>query len=272
MLILQTAPNAKDAFSRWPEAALACYIGAGLAQMAAVQATAWAQRYVCTPDELKQWYPGEFRKDQPSKWLRNLQYSHYRQAALWAGRARAAYHLGIVLLLFGILLACVPPGPVSASRGIVIVLAGTGFVGEIYWLARAEVLTPRLRGQMHAHLTAWLLAVGMQAFIVLRAVGASVVILSSTVAVCHLFWSWGAFHPHTWVGQLNARLSTPSRLSAAHVLVAAATAVVPLAFVVLPPLSSVTYRMALAAVCLPALLLSGGCCVWLCLQDRRRET
>src|SRR5882757_7781242 len=39
-------------FSRWPEAALTCFLAAGLMQIAAVQATVWARRYDTSPSEL----------------------------------------------------------------------------------------------------------------------------------------------------------------------------------------------------------------------------
>src|ERR1700735_3823437 len=47
-------------FSRWQDLALLLLVAAGLAQVFAVQSVIWTRRYMVTPDELRQWFPGDF--------------------------------------------------------------------------------------------------------------------------------------------------------------------------------------------------------------------
>lgn len=160
VLALQSSASPSAAVSRWPDAALALFVAAGLMQIGTVQATAWTRRYMCTPGDLLQWFPGEQTDDGPSAFLRGMQESHMRQACRWANIARGFYHAGVLALLAGLLVACVPPGRLSGPRWAVLAVCGAGVAGELAWLARAVFLEQRLRRQAWSAL-AVLLAVAV---------------------------------------------------------------------------------------------------------------
>ncbi len=122
-------------FTRWPNVALTLFVLAGLAQIVAVQCAVWARRYDVAPDELAAWYPDELPRGRPTVWLRNVQGAHAERASRWAGRTRAAYHLGIVSLLAGVAIALVPPGGIPAARWVTIGLASAGAPAELAWIA-----------------------------------------------------------------------------------------------------------------------------------------
>jgi len=139
-LILQSARP----FARWPDLALLGFIAAGLALIYTVQAIVWTRRYTITPDDLARWYPADFANERPTEWLRNRQDSHARQARTWAGRSRAGYHAGILLLLAGVAIAVIPPGHIQAERWAVISVALAGVAGEAGWIAYAAFRSFRL--------------------------------------------------------------------------------------------------------------------------------
>ncbi|MEO3783719.1 hypothetical protein ABGB12_10335 [Actinocorallia sp. B10E7] len=145
VLALQSSASPSAAVSRWPDAALALFVAAGLMQIGTVQATAWTRRYMCTPGDLLQWFPGEQTDGEPSPFLRGMQESHMRQAHRWANIARGFYHAGVLALLTGLLVACVPPGALSGPRWAVLAVCGAGVAGELAWLVRAVFLERRLR-------------------------------------------------------------------------------------------------------------------------------
>src|ERR1700733_12727628 len=60
-------------FGRWQNLALLLLVGAGLAQVFAVQSVVWTRRYMVTPDDLRQWYPDQFSDpgERPAQWLLN---------------------------------------------------------------------------------------------------------------------------------------------------------------------------------------------------------
>lgn len=131
--------------ARWPEVSTAVIVASSLAQIAAVQSAVWARHYDTTPDELSQWYPGEMVEGFPSQWLRGVQLSHERNASAWAGWARRAYHLGIMLLLLGLTLLFVPPGDAKPAREVLIAVPFTGLLGEFVWLAASTHAEKRRR-------------------------------------------------------------------------------------------------------------------------------
>ncbi|MGV9901966.1 hypothetical protein ACWDU8_05595 [Streptomyces sp. NPDC003388] len=140
VLALQSSVPGPAAVSRWPDASLALFIAAGLLQIATVQATAWARRYMCTPGDLVQWFPGEQTDGVPSRFLLGMQHSHLRQAHRWANAARGFYHAGIITLLAGLLVASVPRGHLTGGRWTVLSVCATGVAGEFAWLFRALFL------------------------------------------------------------------------------------------------------------------------------------
>lgn len=143
--LLPSMAGGTTQFARWPEASTAVIVASSLAQIAAVQSSVWARHYDTTPDELAQWYPGEMVDGVPSEWLRGVQLSHVRNASVWAGWARRAYHLGIILLLLGLTLLFVPPGETEPAREILIAVPFTGLLGESVWLAASVHAEKRRR-------------------------------------------------------------------------------------------------------------------------------
>lgn len=140
-----------SAVSRWADIALVLFIGAGLAQLATIQCTAWSRRFMCTPAELADWHPAEMTDGVPSPWLRNVQKSHFRQAVHWAHLSRLSFHLGIFGLLGGIVIAGVPPGEIVAARWIVLFVCVLGLLAEFAWLVRAVYLARPLRREAWDH-------------------------------------------------------------------------------------------------------------------------
>lgn len=159
VLALQSPTSPAAPFSRWPDATLLCFVVAGLAQIATIQTTAWTRRYMCTPDELAQWYPAELTDGQPSAWLRNVQHSHLRQAMRWANIAKLFFHGGILALLLGIIAACVPSGQIGPVRWAVLAVCGVGLLGELAAWVRAIFLSAPLRRRVWLHGAVLLVAV-----------------------------------------------------------------------------------------------------------------
>jgi hypothetical protein len=131
-LVLQSA----TLFARWQDVALLFFVAAGLAQVFAVQSVIWTRRYMATPDDLRQWYPEEFSRpdDRPTLWVRRVQWSSTQNARKWAERTRWCINVGISLLLAGIAVIVVPPGPINSGRWIVIVVASAGVAAEAIWV------------------------------------------------------------------------------------------------------------------------------------------
>ncbi|GAA2344540.1 hypothetical protein SVIO_006990 [Streptomyces violaceusniger] len=96
VVALQLAPGTAGV-SRWPNAALALFVLSGLLQIATIQATAWARRYMCTPGDLREWFPGEETDGTPSPFLIGMQESHLRQAQRWANMARGGKALVVAM-------------------------------------------------------------------------------------------------------------------------------------------------------------------------------
>ncbi|MER6631253.1 hypothetical protein ABT301_24045 [Streptomyces sp. NPDC000987] len=162
VLALQSSVPGPVAVSRWPDASLALFVAAGLLQIATVQATAWTWRYVCTPGDLLQWFPGEQTDGVPTPFLLGMQRSHLLQAHRWANAARGFYHAGIVALLTGLLVACVPRGPLTGARWTVLAVCAAGVAGEFGWLFRALFLDRGIRRRAAAD-AAVLLAIAVAA-------------------------------------------------------------------------------------------------------------
>jgi hypothetical protein len=126
--------QASSSVARWPDIALLCLVGAGLAMIYAVQAIIWTRRYAITPDDLLKWLPEDWVDGRPTPWLKNLQRSHSHRARVWAGRSRAGYHLGILLLLAGVAVSLVPPGHITPARWLVIGTGCGGVLAEASWI------------------------------------------------------------------------------------------------------------------------------------------
>ena len=133
-------------FGRWQDVSLLLFVAAGLAQIFAVQSVIWTRRYMATPDDLRQWFPDDFtdRGERPTQWLQLLQRLDDERARRWAGRTRAWINAGITLLLAGIAVGVVPPGPISSVRWPVITVAWIGVAVEASWVA-AMVLDEQAR-------------------------------------------------------------------------------------------------------------------------------
>lgn len=144
VVALQSAPGPAGV-SRWPNASLALFVLSGLLQIATIQATAWSRRYMCTPGDLLEWFPGEETDGTPSPFLIGMQESHLRQAQRWANLARGFYHAGIIALLAGLLVICVPRGQPTGGRWTVLAVCAAGIVGELAWLVRATFLDRAIR-------------------------------------------------------------------------------------------------------------------------------
>lgn len=132
-LVLQSPTR----FGRWQNVSLLLFVGAGLAQVFAVQSVIWARRYMTTPDELKQWFPDDFTDHgkRPTQWLQRLQQLNEEHARRWARRTRAWINAGITLLLTGIAVGVVPSGPISPVRWLVITVGWAGVAVEASWVA-----------------------------------------------------------------------------------------------------------------------------------------
>jgi hypothetical protein len=132
-LVLQS----QTTFGRWQNVSLLLFVAAGLAQIFAVQSFSWARRYMVAPDELKQWFPDDFTHhgERPTEWLQLLQRFYGEHARRWAERTRAWINAGIMLLLAGIAVGVVPPGPISPVRWPVITVAWIGVAVEASWVA-----------------------------------------------------------------------------------------------------------------------------------------
>jgi hypothetical protein len=142
-LVLQANPS----FTRWPDLALLCFIGAGLAQVFAVQCVVWTRRYMTTPDELRQWLPDDFSSpgERPTAWLLEYQRDHQAQAQAWARRTALWINVGVSLLLAGIAVSVVPPGHIGEARVAVIVVADAGVAVEASWVATMGMRGDSLR-------------------------------------------------------------------------------------------------------------------------------
>jgi hypothetical protein len=132
-LVLQSSTP----FGRWQDVSLLLFVAAGLAQIFAVQSVTWTRRYMATPDELKQWFPEDFTRhgERPTQWLQLFQQFNDERARRWARRTRTWINAGITLLLAGIAVAVVPPGPISSARWPVITVAWIGVAVEASWVA-----------------------------------------------------------------------------------------------------------------------------------------
>ena len=137
-------------FGRWQDLALFLFVGAGLAQIFAVQSVIWTRRYMATPDELKQWFPDDFSDngERPTQWLLNVQGYNDQKARKWADRTRRWINAGISLLLAGIAVGVVPPGHISPMRWAVITVAWTGVAIEASWVIATAVDEPARRGML----------------------------------------------------------------------------------------------------------------------------
>jgi hypothetical protein len=137
-------------FGRWQNLALLLLVGAGLAQVFAVQSVTWTRRYMVTPDELRQWFPDDFTDygERPTQWLLNVQGYNDQTARKWADRTRMWINIGISLLLAGIAVGVVPPGHIGAMRWVVITLAWIGVTVEASWVTAAVLDEPARLGML----------------------------------------------------------------------------------------------------------------------------
>jgi hypothetical protein len=145
-LVLQSSTP----FGRWQDLALLLLVAAGLAQVFAVQSVVWTRRYMVTPDDLRQWYPGDFSEpgERPTRWLLNVQGFNNQLAEKWADRTRWWMNAGISLLLAGIAVGVVPAGHIGGVRWAVITVAWAGLAVEASWVLAIAVDEPARSGMM----------------------------------------------------------------------------------------------------------------------------
>ena len=205
-LVLQSPTT----FGRWQNVSLLLFVAAGLAQIFAVQSVIWTRRYMATPDDLRQWFPDDFtdRGERPTQWLQLLQRFNDERARRWAGRTRAWINAGITLLLSGIAVGVVPPGPISSGRWPVITLAWIGVTVEASWVA-AMVLDERARLGMLVRSGAVFTAGGATAAAGFAAAGTAggaaawwAVALALAAA---LFWLAACMDARLWHGRVLVR-------------------------------------------------------------------
>jgi MFS family permease len=107
--------TATEAF-RWPNLALVLIMSAVLALIGCVQCTMCARLFLA---------PG---RQEP-----RLAAAH----RLWAKRAQVLYNGGVLLLLAGITVALVPPGPVAPARLAAVGVGLLGLAVALLWIASA---------------------------------------------------------------------------------------------------------------------------------------
>lgn len=228
-LVLQSP----TAFGRWQDISLLLFVAAGLAQIFAVQSVIWTRRYMATPDDLMQWYPDELtdRGERPTRWLQLLQQLNYERAMRWAGRTRTWINAGITLLLAGIAVGVVPPGPISSVRWPVITVAWIGVAVEASWVA-AMVLDERARLGMLVRSGAVFTAGGATAAAAVAAAGTTggaatwwAVVLALAAA---LFWLAACTDARLSHGRVQVRAPLTAGLAVAR---AALAPVAPAVFV-----------------------------------------
>jgi hypothetical protein len=197
-------------FGRWEDFSLLLFVAAGLAQIFAVQSVIWTRRYMATPDDLRQWFPDDFtgRGERPTQWLQLFQRFNDERARRWAGRTRAWINAGITLLLAGIAVAVVPPGPISSVRWPVITVAWIGVAVEASWVA-SMVLDERARLGMLVRSGAVFTAGGATAavgFAVAGTPGGAAVWWALALALATaLFWLAACVDARLWHARLQVR-------------------------------------------------------------------
>jgi hypothetical protein len=220
-------------FGRWQDVSLLLFVGAGLAQIFAVQSVIWTRRYMATPDDLRQWFPDDFtnRGERPTEWIRLLQQFNDERARRWAGRTRAWINAGITLLLAGIAVGVVPPGPIGAVRWPVITVAWVGVAVEASWVA-AMTLDEQARFGMLVRSGAVFTAGGATAAAGFAAAGttswAAVWWAASLALAATLFWLAACMDARLWHGRVRVRAPLRGRLAIAR---AAFAPVAPAVFV-----------------------------------------
>jgi hypothetical protein len=128
---------------RWPDASLVLLTAAGLFLITAVQGASWARRWDVTPTEILSWWPNfEWLPDALQEQVFSEQHTHSKRQARWARATRLAYNGGILSLLAGMTVLLAPPKhqPIVSLRGLAMLLALLGFLGEITWVVLSEIL------------------------------------------------------------------------------------------------------------------------------------
>lgn len=168
-------------FSAAPEVAAGLVLIAGLLFIFSVQAAVFLHQHSREPADLLQWFPEYFPSGdlsaaelaQLTKWNQGVWqaqsvgqqwfagkprkhlYEQARIANKWAGRMRALYQGGILLLLVGLtVLVWPPPADASMGRWLLVCIGAIGVVVELGWILglpeRATRVFSRLRPQRGA--------------------------------------------------------------------------------------------------------------------------
>lgn len=120
---------------RWPDVALLLLVTATLSLVVSVQAAQWTRAYRVTPREVVAWWPDA---GQHTSQLEDEIRGHHDIYVRWRERQAATYHLGLIMLLSAFAVALVPPGELTTTRMIVVILAALGVVFELVWLLLAR--------------------------------------------------------------------------------------------------------------------------------------
>ena len=110
--------NTSSGGIRYRNLALVIFAGAIASLLAAIQCAYEAREFAATPAQIESWWPGiEDAADagEVDMWweLRAEQRAHQSLYNLWAKRFRVVYHLGVVLLLVGLVVVLIPPNRAS---------------------------------------------------------------------------------------------------------------------------------------------------------------
>jgi hypothetical protein len=129
-----------DSPVRYPGLATAFVALSVLLLLACVQCSMWARQYTVTPNQIREWWPGQDPGDDED--LRKTQWRYSSIARTWLTRTRRAYEFGILALLIGVAVILVPK-QWTASRGVAEGVVCSGVLGELVWMWMANRRPPR---------------------------------------------------------------------------------------------------------------------------------
>jgi hypothetical protein len=128
VLILQ-----EPAAFRWPDAALALLIAAGLALVLATQFALATKRLAVTPEQwlaFRELSDSEKKSDYDEAML-----ADFAKATPTREATRLAHNLGLALFFAGVAVSLVPHGDASVWRAVAIGLAALACLAELVWVA-----------------------------------------------------------------------------------------------------------------------------------------
>jgi len=123
---------------RLPGTTLLILTGAILVLVTSVQCGAWARRYMMTPDQMLEWWPGA--NPARREIIEEEQRLYSRRLNMWAGLAALTFNIGLVLLWAGLSVALAPTRDSNQQglRWVACVVAAAGAASEVVWIAMAQ--------------------------------------------------------------------------------------------------------------------------------------